>query len=262
MKTVGLFCSLSSKRVRKFGESDPMESEKGKITKFLKLPFQFSVDKLTRDLESALSKRWIAHFNTEGYDGAWNSLPLYAPNGNSKNIFALSDSDPIIPTEELENCPYFKEVIQQFECPLLSVRLLRLAVGAKIKPHRDYKLGYEDNCFRLHIPISTNPEVTFTLDDTNLKMLPGECWYTNVNYVHSVSNLGEEDRIHLVIDGERNAWSDELFFSLAPEESFGPEPAPKASREEILRTIEELERMKSPASQQLIMDLQKKLDEC
>jgi len=238
-----------------------MQPNKDEITKFLKLPFQFNATKLTTDLERMLSKPWIAHFNTNGYSGTWNSLPLYAPNGDSKNIFALSNSEPILPTEELKDCPYLKEVIQQFECPLLSVRLLRLAVGAKIKPHRDYKLGYEDNCFRLHVPIKTNPGVAFTLDDTNLEMLPGECWYTNVNYVHSVSNLGEEDRIHLVIDGERNVWSDKLFFSLAPEESFVAEPKPKASNEEILRTIEELERINTPASQQLILDLRKELKE-
>lgn len=234
----------------------------GEITKFLKLPFQFDISKLLADLGVVLKKSWIAHFNTEGYDGTWNSLPLYAPNGDSKNIFALSDADhPILPTDELKNCSYFKEVIQQFECPLLSVRLLRLAVGANIKPHRDYQLGYEDGAFRLHIPIITNPDVSFKLAGTKLNMLPGECWYTNVNYIHSVSNEGKEDRIHLVIDGERNAWSDELFFALAPEESFGPEPQPKATVDELLMTIEELKRMKTPTSEQMILELQKEISE-
>ena len=89
-------------------------------------------------------------------------------------------------------------------------------------------------------------------------MKPGECWYTNVKYTHSVHNRSQEDRIHLVIDGIRNDWSDELFFSHAPEESFR-EPERHQSPEELKRIIEELKMQNAPAAQILIKELEAKL---
>jgi len=232
----------------------------GKI-KYLKLPFQFDQNRLVQDLSLVLEEKWISHFNTGGYQGTWNAIPLYAPKGDASNIFALSTSNTkVSETTLLKKCQYFKEVIDSFRCPILTARLLRLSVGAEIKPHSDHELGYEDGCFRLHIPIVTNAKVEFILDGTRLTMLPGECWYTNVNYVHSVKNFGESDRIHLVIDGERNDWSDQLFFSLAPKEDFETSSQEIHSPEVIEKIIEELKRSDEPIAQQLIKELQQKLD--
>lgn len=230
-------------------------------TKFLKLPFQFNTKKLIRDLSLILDKNWVSHFNTDGYNGDWKAISLYAHNGEESNIFALPTATSIISeTSTLKKCHYFKEVINSFKCAILTARILRLNVGAEIKPHRDYELGYEDGNFRLHIPIITNPGVQFILDNNELTMLPGECWYTNVNYVHSVKNTGKEDRIHLVIDLIRNEWTDELFFSLAPKESFKAIPKENDSHETIKQVIEELKRSEEPAAKQLINELQHKLD--
>ena len=235
--------------------------EKQKITKYLKLPFQFDEKMLVADLETITGSQWIPHFNKEGYNGKWNLIALYARGGDSTNIFAMNAGDEtILETPIMKECLYFKEVIDHFKCTLLSVRLLRLEVGADIKPHSDYNLGYEDNNFRIHIPIKTNDDVYFILDGNRLIMLPGECWYTNVNYVHSVSNKGKTDRIHLVIDGERNAWSDDLFFSLAPKESFFPVREQIHTAENLKRIIEELKLSDQPAAQQLIVKLQEELN--
>ncbi|MEP5339609.1 MAG: aspartyl/asparaginyl beta-hydroxylase domain-containing protein [Algibacter sp.] len=227
-----------------------------KNTTYLKLPFQFNKEKLVHDLSLILDGNWISHFNTTGYNGDWKVISLYAPNGVESNIFALSTLNSIISeTSTLKKCQYFKEVIDSFKCPILTARILRLGVGAEIKPHRDHELGYEDGNFRLHIPIVTNSHVQFILDGTELTMLPGECWYTNVNYVHSVKNTGESDRVHLVIDGKRNEWSDLLFFSLAPAESFQPILEENNSPETIKRIIEELKQSNEPIAKQLINEL-------
>ncbi len=228
-------------------------------TKYLKLPFQFDHEKLVNDLALVVDSNWISHFNTNGYDGEWKAVSLYSPNGETTNIFALSTSNSTASeTPILKECSYFKEVIESFKCPILSARLLRLGVGAEIKPHRDYELGYEDGTFRIHVPITTNANVQFVLDGTELTMLPGECWYTNVNHVHAVKNSGKSDRVHLVIDGQRNEWSDQLFFSLAPEESFQPEPQ-HDSPGTIQRIIEELQHSDAPIAQQMIAELKQKL---
>lgn len=227
-------------------------------TTHLQLPFQFDVSKLQGELKSILKTKWIPHFNTDGYAGKWNSIALYAKDGDPSNIFATG-GDHLKETAILNNSPYFKEVINQFKCPLLSVRLLKLEKGAFIKPHRDYKLGYEDDNFRLHIPIITNKDVDFVLDGLKLEMKEGECWYTNVNYIHSVSNKGKSNRIHLVIDGKRNSWSDDLFFSLAPKESFFPEKKSSYSLEMMKGMIEELKLINTPVALETIEELQSKI---
>lgn len=231
-----------------------------KITTHLKLPFQFNEQQLLTDLNKVLQYDWKAHFNTMGYEGSWNSIALYAPNGDPKNILAMHDDKrPLAATPIMQSCDYFREVLAQFHCPLLSVRLLNLGAGAYIKPHRDHELGYEDDCFRLHVPITTNPQVSFVLNNQELPMQPGECWYTNVNYVHSVANKGQEDRIHLVFDGARNVWSDELFFSLAPAESFRAAEPAEEDAATLQRMIEELELGKIPGTEGLIAELRAKL---
>ncbi|TVZ55402.1 aspartyl/asparaginyl beta-hydroxylase [Lutibacter sp. Hel_I_33_5] len=233
-----------------------------KSTKYLKFPFQFNKEKLTHDLSLVLEGNWIPHFNTGGYQGDWKAISLYAENGEDANIFAHPTANSVISeTSILKECLYFKEVIDSFKCTILTARILRLGVGAEIKPHRDHELGYEDGTFRLHIPIVTNSDVHFVLDGTELTMLPGECWYTNVNYVHSVINSGQTDRVHLVIDGERNEWSDQLFFSQAPKESFQPIPKETDSPETMKKIIEQLKYSNEPIAQQLIRDLQQKITE-
>ena len=44
-----------------------------------------------------------------------------------------------------------------------------------------------------------------------MTLAPGETWYLNVNLPHSVTNGGDEPRVHLVVDCEVNGWLRELF---------------------------------------------------
>lgn len=230
------------------------------VTKYLKFPIQFDAERLVEDLSRTMEAKWIPHFNTGGYTGNWKAVSLYAADGNGQNIFAhVQDQSSISETPLMKECGYFREVLDFFKFPILSVRLLRLEVGAEIKPHTDYELGYEDGQFRLHIPIVTNPEIEFILDGERLTMLPGECWYTNVNFVHSVANRGTVDRVHLVIDGERNAWTDELFFSLAPESSFEPKREEKLDETTIKRMLEELKNNPQMVDHPLISELENQL---
>lgn len=233
---------------------------KDHVTKYLKFPIQFDEQLLVQDLSRAMEGQWIPHFNTGGYSGNWKAVSLYAANGNEQNIFAhLQDQSSICETPLMKACSYFREVLDFFKFPILSVRLLRLEVGAEIKPHTDHELGYEDGQFRLHIPIITNPDIEFILDGERLTMLPGQCWYTNVNFVHSVANRGAVDRVHLVIDGERNTWTDELFFSLAPESSFEVKREEKLDRKTIERMLEELKNNPEILGHPLIPELENQL---
>jgi len=78
--------------------------------------------------------------------------------------------------------------------------LARLGNGVEIKRHKD-KGVITAATHRIHVPIITNDKCIFTVD-TESKFLPaGEVWIIdNVGRYHSVYNMGEQSRIHLIID--------------------------------------------------------------
>lgn len=227
------------------------------LIRHIKFPLSFDVEKLQIDVEKVLKKNWVNHYNTNDYSGEWDSIALLSQGGKSNNITAFNmGTEKVIFTEIMDSCPYFKEIIAGFKFEKTTVRLLRLAAGAIIKPHTDNDLGYEDGYFRIHIPVITNPEVEFILDNQRLIMNEGECWYINANFKHSVANKGKEDRIHLVIDGIRNEWTDALFFKVANENQF-IKREPELSKEEKILMIEQLKLMNTEVANELIAKISK-----
>lgn len=227
--------------------------------KQLKLPFEFNASLLQADLKTIQDNIWIAHYNKRDYDGSWTSLALFSKDGRSSSIYASIDTNIALKaTEIMDACTYIHEVLEVFKFEKVAVRLMRLNAGAVIKPHRDHALGYEDGDFRLHIPIVTNPDVNFILGGERVIMHEGTCWYINANEEHAVSNNGLTDRVHLVIDGKRNEWTDDIFFALEPESSF-QKAERKMSLKERELMIEELKRMNTPAADAIIAQYQNSL---
>ena len=101
---------------------------------------------------------------------------------------------------DLARCPYFQTVLEAFPFELYSVRLMALTPGSVIKPHRDNDLSIEDGFARFHIPLKTNPNVSFLLNNQPVNMKVGELWYLRLSDIHSVKNQGEDTRVHMVID--------------------------------------------------------------
>lgn len=228
-----------------------------KLVRSIRFPFIFNKEKLVFDTNKIIQIKWIDHYNSNDYSGRWTSIALMSKGGKSNNINAFSSStEEFLPTDVLDSCDYFKEILHGFLFEKTAVRLLNLGSGAEIKPHIDHCLGYEDGMFRLHIPIITNPDVEFILDNQRLIMNEGECWYFNANFVHSVKNGGNKDRIHLVIDGIRNEWTDTLFLKEASIEEF-TKPAPKINENQKKMMIAELEKMNLPIANELIKNLEK-----
>lgn len=227
------------------------------LVRHIKFPLYFDAQRLKNDIEHIKNDKWKAHYNTNDYNGNWTSLSLYSSDGKSDTIFVSPTIDTeIIATEILNDCLYIKEILDGFQFKKVAVRLLRLAVNAEVKPHSDHCLGYEDGCFRLHIPISTNSNVEFILDNQRIIMNEGECWYINANFIHSVANHGTEDRIHLVVDGIRNEWTDALFFENHSEKQF-QKPISLIKNEEKELMIAELRRMNNAAADEIIANLLK-----
>ncbi|MGJ8725279.1 MAG: aspartyl/asparaginyl beta-hydroxylase domain-containing protein [Roseibacillus sp.] len=169
----------------------------------LKLTLQFSPKKMQDDLALLEDSDWIAHFVTQNYEGDWDVLPLRGP-AHAQHPVMMAYSDPtcedFADTPFLATCPYLQTVLKSFPFELSSVRLMSLSPGSQIKEHCDHDLSLEDGTIRLHVPIHTNPQVEFLLNDTAVTMHEGECWYLRLSEPHAVSNGGKARRVHLVID--------------------------------------------------------------
>jgi hypothetical protein len=83
---------------------------------------------------------------------------------------------------------------------------MRLAAGSAILEHDDYDPDSESGVARLHVPITTSPEVEFLLNRRPVAMIPGSVWYLRLSDPHSAANRGAADRVHLVIDTWTSDW--------------------------------------------------------
>ncbi len=175
----------------------------------IRLPLAFDADLLRADLDRLAGDAWIEHLVRQNYDGDWSVLPLRSVQG-ARHPVQMIYADPTATAFEdgplLDRAPYLRRVLARFHCPLQTARLMRLTPGSTIKTHRDHDLAAEQGMARIHVPITTNPDVAFLLNGVAVTMTPGSAWYLRLSDPHSVANRGATDRVHLVIDCVVDAW--------------------------------------------------------
>lgn len=230
----------------------------GTSNRFLRLPLTFSAADLADDLARCLALNWPGHFNTRDYTGEWHSIALRSASGTETDIASVPGQAAYRDTPLLDSCPTFRRVVDSFACDKETVRLLRLGAGSVIHEHRDPGAAYADGFFRVHIPVTSNAQTHFVVDRHALTMQPGECWYANFSLPHSVRNDGDTDRVHLVIDGLRNAWSDSLFRA-AGYDFEEEERGRKMDAETTRRVIETLRARGTDTDRRLAADLERRL---
>jgi len=98
--------------------------------------------------------------------------------------------------------PVIDHIIETYYSPggtLLRALAAKLKGQGRIKPHRDklrsFSLGH-----RIHVPITTNSAVRFTIAGKPYQFEVGRAYELNNQKVHSVMNMGKEDRITFIFD--------------------------------------------------------------
>jgi len=175
----------------------------------IRLPFSLDPDPLAADLERFEAADWVRHYVRGNYEGDWSAVPLRAAAGESHPIrmIGVHRAAEYVDTLYLDRAPSLRAALEHFPCPLKAVRLMRLAAGSIIKEHEDFDPEGETRpAVRLHVPITTSPEVEFLLNGTPVPMTPGSVWYLRLSGPHKVANRGASDRVHLVIDAWINDW--------------------------------------------------------
>lgn len=175
----------------------------------VRLPLRFDVAAMRVDLATLEAMDWTAHFVTSNYSGQWDVLPLRAQAGAVHPVMMIY-SDPTVSdwvdTPMLAHAPALAAAIAAFDCRVEAARLMRLTPGSAIHEHRDHDLDAAEGRARIHVPVTSNPQVSFLLNGTAVAMLPGEAWYLRLADPHAVRNDGPSDRVHLVLDVRVNAW--------------------------------------------------------
>jgi quercetin dioxygenase-like cupin family protein len=175
----------------------------------IRLPFIFDPRMLERDLHNLAEYDWIRHFVAQNYEGDWSVIPLRAQAGTRHPVMMIYSNPTTKEFEDtpmLKACPYFREVLDRFKCPLQAVRLMRLTPGSVIKEHSDHDLSAERGTARIHVPVVTGPDVEFYLNGSRITLDAGSAWYLRLSDPHHVQNKSDHDRVHMVIDASVNEW--------------------------------------------------------
>jgi hypothetical protein len=98
--------------------------------------------------------------------------------------------------------PLMDSIIARWYPPggrIIRAMAAKLLAGGKIDPHRDAHPSF--GCgHRIHVPVTTNPRVRFTVDGRPFKLEVGQAYEINNKLMHSVANKGTTDRIHFIFD--------------------------------------------------------------
>jgi hypothetical protein len=159
---------------------------------FLKLPIRFDTEALAAEVRALPSSAWVPH--PTGFKGN-EAVRLVTVGGEQNEDF----HGAMAPTEHLLASPYIRQIMAELGGVWGRVRLMGLGAGGEVPQHVDSHYYWRTH-WRIHVPVITNPAVTFSCGPETVHMAAGECWLFDSFRWHRVQNGGAEQRIHLVLD--------------------------------------------------------------
>jgi len=88
---------------------------------------------------------------------------------------------------------------ERYRGKIIRLMLAELVPRGKITPHRDGGAG-TILVHRLHVPVITNPDVKFYIDDVPHYLEPGVAYEFDNTRRHAVDNDSDQPRVHLMCD--------------------------------------------------------------
>ncbi len=98
--------------------------------------------------------------------------------------------------------PLMREIIKKHYPTggeVIRAMAAKLLAGGKIEAHIDVHASFHCG-HRIHVPITTNPRVWFSIDGRPYQFEVGQAYEINNQKQHSVANKGTEDRITFIFD--------------------------------------------------------------
>lgn len=179
------------------------------ISDRVKLPFTFDAGRILKEIHNMNLNEFV-HYNVIPLRSPAHIVDPSLPFPPPADDYADGSWTEWLDTENLKSSPYLTSVIDTFRkhTDVTLVRVLRLEAGGILHRHVDATLGIEieRSVIRLTIPVYSNDQVQFLLNDTHVPMQPGECWYMRLSDPHEVTNKGTTERINISIDMIPNEW--------------------------------------------------------
>jgi hypothetical protein len=94
---------------------------------------------------------------------------------------------------------FLKSFAKEKKAVLQRVHFALLPPGREVTPHIDHGEYYKVRN-RYHIVVQSKNGSIFNSGDERATLHEGEMWYMNNKQVHSVKNIGDSPRIHLIFD--------------------------------------------------------------
>lgn len=93
----------------------------------------------------------------------------------------------------------YKDLEEKYSGKIIRCEIIKLKKLSEVYKHTDGGplLHYSR---RVHIPLITHPDVTFTVMDNTIHMEEGHGYEINNQLPHAVNNNSNYDRIHIIID--------------------------------------------------------------
>ncbi len=98
--------------------------------------------------------------------------------------------------------PVIDHIIEMYYAPggtLLRAMAAKLNAQGRISPHRDKLTSFHIG-HRVHVPITTSSAVRYTISGKPYQFEVGNAYEINNQKLHSVMNMGKEDRISFIFD--------------------------------------------------------------
>jgi hypothetical protein len=152
----------------------------------------FTTEEISGMLKTINSQSWKPVWEDGSYaDEKWREI---------KVVSDYEDQSYLTLFPELQKIKFF------FKTDIVNMMFYSMTPGANIHPHRDMIGNVQWGGLRFHIPIQTNPNLIFKVSNKRVIMNVAELWALDTSYLHSVSNNGDTERIHLVLDVKVNDW--------------------------------------------------------
>lgn len=90
-------------------------------------------------------------------------------------------------------------IVADVSGPKAYQRMLSVVMpGHEIEPHQDRQAPYWKH--RVHVPLTSNPKALFIIEGEPWWMAPGIAFAVDTRRLHSVVNVGDTPRVHLMWD--------------------------------------------------------------
>jgi hypothetical protein len=177
-----------------------------KDTKWSILNFgKFEIDNIKKEI-SNFSNEWdlftlrqdtfYTHKSTKMFPICLSNISSWNPKEEVEVVQMYKFKDKFS-NNEINNI--FNILKEYYSGEIINCEVVNLPANTKVRKHIDggALLHYSR---RVHIPIITNKDVTFTVKDNTINMQEGVWYEINNQLPHSVENNSNFDRIHLIID--------------------------------------------------------------